>query len=333
MSHHEPLDELIQGFIAGERRALAKIITIIESTSEEGKSAAAHVLSSIPRPKNKTTRLAISGPPGVGKSTFINTLGRHLVEMGHRIAILPIDPSSEFSFGSILADKTRMKDVMSSERVFIRPSPSKGVLGGVARATKDVLFAMESFGFDVVIIETVGVGQSETLAKALVDHFVVLMQPGSGDQLQAMKKGILEIADYVLVNKADGEQERLARKAKNSLKFFTATPEARRPPYVAAISAEKDRGVKEFLTNLWQRHAEMDASGELAEHRRKALHKLFLHCFREALLETIITNEKIVRAAEASFKEIAETEAPLTPAIRSLVQELGRSIDAGDALN
>src|SRR5262249_53932369 len=157
----------------------------------------------------------------VGKSTFINAVGQKLIGQGFKLAVLPIDPSSVMSFGSILGDKVRMGELAQRDEAYIRPSPSRGVLGGVSLYTRDVMVVVESFGFNFVIIETVGVGQSETLAKLLSDHFVVLMQPGAGDVFQAMKKGIVELADIILVNKADGEQESLAKKTKDSLKALS----------------------------------------------------------------------------------------------------------------
>ncbi len=196
------ISELIKRFNAGDRYALAKAITIIESRAEDAKVAQKRLLFEIAPSKKETLRLAISGPPGVGKSTFINALGKKLMKKEVSVAILPIDPSSDLNMGSIMGDKTRMKDLVTSDKIYIRPSPSKGSLGGVTRTTADVIFLVEAFGFDFIIIETLGVGQAESVARWLSDHFVVLAQPGSGDQIQAMKMGILEKADFILVNKA-----------------------------------------------------------------------------------------------------------------------------------
>lgn len=194
---------LVDGVLARKRRALAKTITLIESTRLDHQARAQAVLEALMPRTGRAIRIGISGVPGVGKSTFIEALGMALIEQGHRVAVLAIDPSSSLTGGSILGDKTRMERLSQRDEAFIRPSPARGALGGVARQTREALLVCEAAGFDVIIVETVGVGQSETAVAGMTDVFVVLQLPNAGDDLQAIKKGILELADLVVYNKAD----------------------------------------------------------------------------------------------------------------------------------
>lgn len=281
MNNVESLFELFQ---KQDRRALAQVITIIESTNPKDKIHAQWLLKKILKRQSKTIRIAISGAPGVGKSTFINTLGQKIIDKGYFLGVLPIDPSSEYSGGSILGDKTRMKELLTHERVFIRPSPSKGVLGGVSLSTPDTLSVMEAFGCDFLLVETVGVGQSEVLAHSLCDHFVMLLEPGLGDSLQLMKKGILESADFILINKVD-EYETLGKRTLNSLLGSK--------PHVFAISALKDIGIDAFLDVLLKRHLELESSGDLSKSRDEQRKKLFDYCFTIELEQHIFAHEGI----------------------------------------
>jgi LAO/AO transport system kinase len=190
---------------AGDRRALARAITLVESTRVDHRADAVALLDAILPATGAGTRVGISGAPGAGKSTFIEALGTNLVNAGHRVAVLAVDPSSVRSGGSILGDKTRMEQLSRSAEAFIRPSPSGGTLGGVARRTREALLVCEAAGFDVVLVETVGVGQSEVAVAGMVDLFVLLLGPGAGDELQGVKRGIVELADLIVVNKADGD--------------------------------------------------------------------------------------------------------------------------------
>jgi LAO/AO transport system kinase len=191
--------------LAGDRRALARAITLIESTRADHRAEATALLDKLLPAAGKSIRLGISGAPGVGKSSFIEAFGLHLIGQGHRVAVLAVDPSSKIGGGSILGDKTRMAGLATDERAFIRPRPRGATLGGVARRTRESITAVEAAGFDVVVVETVGVGQSETAVADMVDMFVLMLQPASGDDLQGMKRGIVELADLILVNKSDGE--------------------------------------------------------------------------------------------------------------------------------
>jgi LAO/AO transport system kinase len=199
---------------AGDRRAVAKAITLLESTRSDRASVGEEILEAVVSETGNAIRVGITGPPGVGKSTFIEALGLHLIEHGHRVAVLAVDPSSPVTGGSILGDKTRMERLSQEEAAFIRPSPSGGALGGVAHRTRETMLLCEAAGYDVVLIETVGIGQSEISVRSMVDLFALLLQPGAGDQLQGIKKGVLELADALVVNKGDGEQKAIAERTR-----------------------------------------------------------------------------------------------------------------------
>lgn len=199
----------------GNRRALAKSITLVESKKDEHREQAQKVLEQVLPDSGKSIRIGITGIPGVGKSTFIETFGMYLIEQGKKVAVLAVDPSSPVAGGSILGDKTRMELLSRREEAFIRPSPSEGALGGVAQKTRETILLCEAAGYDVIIVETVGVGQSEYEVASMVDFFLVLMMPNAGDELQGIKKGILELADALVINKADGESVNLAKRTQS----------------------------------------------------------------------------------------------------------------------
>jgi LAO/AO transport system kinase len=212
MASHDT-SALASAILDGDRRALARAITLIESTRRDHRAESGTLLEQLMRHTGKSVRVGISGAPGVGKSTFIEALGNHVIDQGHKPAILTIDPSSAISGGSILGDKTRMETLARRDEAYIRPSPSGTTLGGVTRRSREALLLCEAAGFDVIIVETVGVGQSETRVADMTDMFVLLLQPGSGDQLQGIKRGIMELADLILINKADDDLKELARKS------------------------------------------------------------------------------------------------------------------------
>jgi LAO/AO transport system kinase len=205
--------ETARAILDGDRRALARAITLIESTRRDHRAEASALLEQIMPHTGQTIRVGISGAPGVGKSTFIEALGNYVIEQGHRPAVLTVDPSSAISGGSILGDKTRMETLARRDEAYIRPSPSGNTLGGVTRRSRETLLLCEAAGFDVILVETVGVGQSETKVADMTDMFVLLLQPGAGDELQGIKRGIMELADLILVNKADDGLEEKARKS------------------------------------------------------------------------------------------------------------------------
>lgn len=217
---------LVAGVKAGDRRMLARAITLVESVKSTHRREADALLAALLPDAGKAVRIGISGVPGVGKSTFIEAFGQHVIAQGHRIAVLAVDPSSKRSGGSILGDKTRMEELARSDAAYIRPSPAGRTLGGVARRTREAMTVVEAAGFDVVVVETVGVGQSETVVAEMTDLFVLLLQPAAGDDLQGMKKGIVELADVILVNKADGElasaAQRTATDYQSALRLVSA---------------------------------------------------------------------------------------------------------------
>ncbi len=262
---------LVDGVLAGQRRALAKTITLIESTRMDHQQRAQKVLASLLPHTGQAIRIGISGVPGAGKSTFIEALGIWLIDQGHRLAVLAVDPSSSVSGGSILGDKTRMELLCQREQAFIRPSPSAGSLGGVAEKTREAMLACEASGYDVILVETVGVGQSETTVAGMVDMFVLLQLPNAGDDLQAIKKGIVEIADLVAINKFDIDPRAgaIARAQwKQALHMLRPNSPNRHPP-VIGVSALKKEGMVEFWTEIERFRSVMTQSGELEAKRKK----------------------------------------------------------------
>ncbi|MBU6378344.1 MAG: methylmalonyl Co-A mutase-associated GTPase MeaB [Gammaproteobacteria bacterium] len=269
---------LLEGVRAGDRRAMAKAITLLESTRADHRLRADVLLDGLLPFTGKALRLGISGVPGVGKSTFIESLGMFLLARGHKVAVLAVDPSSGVSGGSILGDKTRMERLSVQEHAFIRPSPSSGTLGGVAEKTREAMLVCEAAGYDVVIVETVGVGQSETTVAGMTDMFVLLQLPNAGDDLQAMKKGIMELADLIVINKADLDPDAALRaeaQITSALRVlrFTGAPgshdEARWQTRVMRGSALKAEGLGDFWSSVTEFRALRERSGEFAERRRQ----------------------------------------------------------------
>jgi len=265
----EDLD-LADGVRAGSRRALAKAITLIESVRPDHQVRAAALLDHLLPHTGKSVRLGITGVPGVGKSTFIEALGLDLIAQGKRVAVLAVDPSSSVTGGSILGDKTRMEQLSMREEAFIRPSPSSGSLGGVAEKTREALLLCEAAGYDMIIVETVGVGQSETTVANMTDCFVLLQLPNAGDDLQAIKKGVVELADIVVFNKADIDTvaaERAAAQMRSALSMLHSTSPHWRPP-VLTVSAARRIAMADFLATVEQYRATMNKTGEWDARRR-----------------------------------------------------------------
>jgi LAO/AO transport system kinase len=261
--------ELAQGDEAQRRRALAKAITLMESTRTDHRLRADELLNTLLPQAGRSFRLGISGVPGVGKSTFIEALGLFLIEQGHRVAVLAVDPSSSVGGGSILGDKTRMERLSVHPRAFIRPSPASGTLGGVAEKTREAMLVCEAAGYDVVIVETVGVGQSETAVAGMTDMFVLMQLPNAGDDLQAIKKGVMELADLVVINKADLDEAAAMRaraQITSALRFFG--PHMNAAAQVLQLSALKGTGLADFWGAVGRFRDAQAASGRLAERRR-----------------------------------------------------------------
>jgi LAO/AO transport system kinase len=266
------LDEFEAGVRACDRAVLARAITLIESRSPHHRNIAQELLTRLLPHTGTAIRVGITGVPGVGKSTFIDTLGSNLTSAGRQLAVLAVDPSSAVSGGSILGDKTRMQRLSVDPMAFVRPSPSAGTLGGVAGRTRETMLLCEAAGFDVVLVETVGVGQSETVVAEMTDVFLALMLPGAGDELQGIKRGLLELVDLIVVNKADGDNrtraQQAARELRNALRFTHGGDDDRMPP-VALCSATENHGVDDAWERIESIHADAQTSGRL-DARRKA---------------------------------------------------------------
>ena len=284
------VDAYVEGVLSGSRAVLARAITLIESTNPEHEQLAQQVLTRVLPHTGRAQRIGISGVPGAGKSTFIDAFGTYLTGLGHKVAVLAIDPSSRVSGGSILGDKTRMQRLANDPNAFVRPSPSAGSLGGVARKTREASLLCEAAGYDVVIIETVGVGQSETSVAEMVDFFLVLMLPNAGDELQGIKKGILELVDLIAVNKADGTNveaaNRAARQYEMALRYVRPAGAAWQVP-VLTCSALEGRG----LDRIWKKiceHAElMERTGERQARRDQQLLSWTWALVEEAILSRL----------------------------------------------
>ena len=264
------LDDCIEGVLASDRTWLGRAVTLVESTRPEDRASAAELLQRLLPHTGGARRVGITGVPGVGKSTFIDALGTHLTSQGHRVAVLAVDPSSSVSGGSILGDKTRMPNLAIDDAAFIRPSPSSGSLGGVTRTTRETLTVVEAAGFDVVLVETVGVGQSETAVADMVDFFLVMMLPGAGDELQGIKKGVLELADALVVNKADGGNEIAAQRAVRDYRAALALTSPANPnwvPPIMAVSAIEGTGLDQVWDHIQSYYQALADSGDLAGHR------------------------------------------------------------------
>ena len=262
---------LAAGVLAGERRALARAITLIESSRREHQLQARSLLEALLPHAGRSLRLGVSGAPGVGKSTLLETLGLHIAGEGRRVAVLAVDPSSAVSGGSILGDKTRMERLARQPNAFIRPSPSGGTLGGVAEKTREAILLCEAAGYGVIIVETVGVGQSEVAVAGMVDMFILLQLPHAGDELQALKKGIIELADAVVINKADldARTAELARAQVQNILTLLAPASPDWAPPVLAVSALTGAGVAELWKEVTRFEAAMTANGELPAKRRR----------------------------------------------------------------
>lgn len=272
MNNNTDLDNLISKIQTGDITSLSKAITLVESSKSNHQILALDLLSKLPQINNKTFRIGISGSPGVGKSTFIDTFGEMLCSLGHKVAVLAVDPSSEISKGAILGDKTRMENLSKNPNAFIRPSASGGTLGGVAKRTRETVALCETAGFDVILIETVGVGQSEIVVKSLVDFFLLLVQSGSGDELQGIKKGIVEIADTLVVTKDDGTNQNIVRITKaeyeNALHYLSPINDFWFPK-VLSCSAIDNIGLDNIWKNVKEFYLKAENEHYIFQNRKK----------------------------------------------------------------
>ncbi len=315
----------VQGVLNGDRRLIAKTITLIESSLTAHQRLAHTIVDLLLPYSGKAIRLGITGVPGVGKSTFIESLGTMLVEKGHRVAVLAVDPSSKRSGGSVLADKTRMEKLAVEERAFIRPSPSGGTLGGVARKTRETMIACEAAGFDVIIVETVGVGQSETTVASMVDFFLVLMIAGAGDELQGIKKGILEIADAVAVNKADGdniEKAEFARKQYETALHFLAPSSPNWTPPVLTCSALEMIDIDVIWETVLKHHRIFTQTGELNANRKKQAVDWMWSLVKDGLKDRFYQNPEVKEILPETIKDVEKGTIASTVAASRLLDLL-----------
>lgn len=323
--------ELIYGIEHGNRRALGKAITLIENRRYDKRQQAYQLMAQL-QTKTESIRLAFSGPPGVGKSTFIESFGKLLLEQGHKLAILAIDPSSTVSNGSILGDKTRMVELSSHPNCFIRPSPTAGSLGGVTRRTHEVIGLCEAAGYDRIIVETVGVGQSETLASTLSDIFIVLQLPNSGDDLQGMKKGILELADLILINKADGDLKLAAIRAKSEIQAaLDLLIKRHEAPAVMSCSALEKLGLEDILKYLEANVNARIESGEFAKKRKLQALQAFNQSVKEELLAQLEANPSIHFLLENLRKQVFSLSLNPSLAIEKLWQSFNININTQES--
>ncbi len=314
-------DALAAGVRGGDRRALAKAITLAESTRGDHQALAREVMAQLLPDTGRALRLGITGAPGVGKSTFIEALGLRLVNSGQRVAVLAVDPSSSVSGGSILGDKTRMEALSRHPQAFIRPSPSSGALGGVAAHTREAMLFTEAAGFDVVIVETVGVGQSETDVANLTDVFVLLQQPNAGDDLQAIKRGVVELADLVVYNKRDLDPtaaERAIGQMKGGLSLLRSGPARWRPP-VLAVSALKGEGIEAFWSEVLRCRDAQRAAGELTAKRSRQALAWTWHLIDAGLRERFQADARVREALPGVLDRVAAGTVTPTAAAAQLL--------------
>jgi LAO/AO transport system kinase len=317
---------LAEALTRGDRRALAKAITLIESTRADHRAQADALLDALLPHAEPSLRIGISGVPGVGKSTFIEALGLYLIEGGHRVAVLAVDPSSTLSGGSILGDKTRMERLSVNEAAFIRPTPTSGALGGVAEHTREALLLCEAAGFDVVIVETVGVGQSETAVAGMTDLFVLLQLPNAGDDLQAIKRGVMELADIVAINKADLDDAAATRamaQITSALRVFAFHGSHGRGEHHAApvvkLSALKAEGIDAFWQTVQGEVARRRANGAFDERRRSQREAWLWDIVQARLLHDFKQHAAVRAALPQAVADVNASRSAPTVAARALL--------------
>jgi LAO/AO transport system kinase len=304
-----PATEYVNGILAGNRTILSRAITLIESQRADHATIAQDIITACLPYSGKSIRIGITGVPGVGKSSFIEVLGKRLTSQGKKIAVLAIDPSSERSKGSILGDKTRMEQLSNDPGAFIRPSPAAGTLGGVARKTRETMILCEAAGFNLIFIETVGVGQSETAVHSMVDFFLLLMLAGAGDELQGIKRGIMEMADTIAITKADGENTRSADLAcmdyRNALHLFPP-PESGWLPKVIPVSARENRGMDALLDLFSEYFGHVNSNGFLEKRRMEQARHWMYTTIQEKLLDGFYRNPVISRQIKEVENSVME---------------------------
>ena len=333
MTPHQILQSLLHGDSAVQRRAMAKAITLLESTRADHRAQGDELLTALLPRTGQSFRLGISGVPGVGKSTFIEVLGLYLIGQGHRVAVLTIDPSSTVSGGSILGDKTRMERLSVHERAYIRPSPSSGTLGGVAEKTREAMLVCEAAGYDVVIVETVGVGQSETAVANMCDMFVLMQLPNAGDDLQAIKKGVMELADLVVINKADIDAHAATRaeaQITSAMRLFglvnnamgraqTEVYDQLWHPQVLQLSALHNKGVDAFWHAVTHFKTLQSANGRLAARRQQQALAWMWERVDAGLKQAFRQDPAVGALLPTLLQQVASGQLPASTAARQLL--------------
>ncbi len=319
------IDECAAGVLAGDRSQLGRAITLVESTREDHAELAQELLVQLLPHAGGAHRIGMTGVPGAGKSTLIDKFGTHLTGLGHHVAVLAVDPSSTRRGGSILGDKTRMHALSADPAAFIRPSPSAGSLGGVTKSTREALLIVEAGGYDVVIVETVGVGQSESAVAAMVDSFIMLMVPGTGDSLQGIKRGVLELADIIAVNKADGdrttEAKHVARELADALHMFSASSASWEPP-VLTCSAMEGTGIDRIWQEVQHHRDALTASGEFAEKRDVQMIQWMWSIVEDRLLGRLKSDGGVQKLAPEIERQLRDGSLTPTQGAQRILTEL-----------
>ena len=318
--------ELVDGVLSGDRAAVGRAVTLVESTKPDHRADARRLLDALAPHAGGAQRVGVTGVPGVGKSTFIEALGSMLTAVGHRVAVLAVDPTSTVTGGSILGDKTRMPRLSNDPSAFVRPSPSAGTLGGVTRSTRETMMVLEAAGHDVVLVETVGIGQSETVVAAMVDFFLVLMLPGAGDELQGIKKGVLEMADLIAVNKADGDNVPAARTAvrdySSALRLTHPTSPTWNPP-VMTCSGQNGDGLEDLWGSIVDHRSVMTATGEWDDRRRAQRLAWMWSMVEDRLLDSLRADPAVLGLLMAAEAEVLDGLTTPSAAAERLLEAFG----------
>lgn len=328
MRARQPLEQLKEGVLAGDRGSLSRAITLAESRRADDQDEAQDLIAGLLPSTGEAVRVGITGVPGAGKSTTIEALGLNLIGQGHKVAVLTIDPTSARTGGSILGDKTRMNRLSAEADAYIRPSPSGGVLGGVARKTRETMLLCEAAGFDVIIVESVGVGQSEAELAEMVDCLMLLLVPGAGDELQGIKRGIMELADLIVVNKADGDRVPLAKRARGDYRHALrmlppSTPGWETPVQIA--SATEGTGLAEVWESVEAHRALLKESGLLDERRRRQTERWLDSMIEEAVLTAVHSRSGVEEAIRQARTDVDEEKITVPQATRKVIEAAGLS--------
>ena len=325
--------ELKEGIARGDRGSLSRAITLAESRLPEDQEHAQDLIADLLPETGRAIRVGITGVPGAGKSTTIEALGLKLIREGHRVAVLVVDPTSARTGGSILGDKTRMHKLSAEENAYIRPSPSGGVLGGVARKTREAMLLCEAAGFDVIIVESVGVGQSEAELAEMVDCLMLLLVPGAGDELQGIKRGIMELADLIVVNKADGDRVPLAKRARgdyrHALRMLPPSTVGWETP-VQIASATEGTGLDEVWESVEKHRAHLEETGQLDERRRRQTERWLDSMIEEAVLAAVHRREGVDEVIRAARADVDAEKITVPQATQKVIEAAGLNRPTGD---